>query len=48
MAVLGLPATQANAMVLWGEEGTRPMVAVFDPASLKVRATLRIRSLRGP
>ncbi len=47
MAAMGIPTTQANAMVLWGEEGTRPMVAVFDPESLKVRATLRIRSLSG-
>ena len=29
-------------MVLWGEEGTRPMLAVFDPESLKIRATLKI------
>jgi hypothetical protein len=47
MAAMGIPAAQANAMVLWGEEGTRPMVAVFDPESLKIRATLRIRSLSG-
>jgi hypothetical protein len=47
MAALGIPTTEANAIVLWGEEGTRPMVAVFDPGSLKVRATLRIRPLRG-
>jgi hypothetical protein len=42
MAALGISSTQANAMVLWGEEGTRPMVAVFDPESLKIRTMLRI------
>ncbi len=46
MTALGIPAAQANAMVLWGEEGTRPMVAVFDPQSLKVRAMLRVRPLQ--
>jgi hypothetical protein len=46
MAALGILATQANAMVLWGEEGTRPMLAVFDPESVKIRATLRIPGRR--
>jgi hypothetical protein len=46
MAALGILATQANAMVLWGEEGTRPMLAVFDPESLKIRATMKIPGRR--
>jgi hypothetical protein len=39
LAQLGLPADQANAMVLWG--GTRRVLAVFDLGTLKLRALIR-------
>ena len=38
IAKLGLPADQANAMVLWG--GSRRVLAVFDDRTLAVRALL--------
>ncbi len=37
---------QANAMVMWGQEGTRPLLTVFDPQSLQVRAMLRVHRQR--
>jgi hypothetical protein len=43
MAQLGMLPTQTNALVIWGEQGTRPLVAVFDPDSLKIRAFLNPR-----
>jgi len=39
LAQRGLPADQANAMVLWG--GSRRMVAVFDLKTLEILALLR-------
>ncbi|MGH8132694.1 MAG: hypothetical protein ACRETP_05610 [Steroidobacteraceae bacterium] len=36
---LGLPAGGANALVMWG--GSRRVLAVFDPATLRIRALLR-------
>lgn len=36
---LGLPADEANAMVMWG--GTRRVLAVFDLRTLEIRALLR-------
>jgi hypothetical protein len=38
MAQVGLPADQANSMVMWG--GSRRVVAVFDIKTLAVRALL--------
>ena len=46
MAAAGMPPTQANTMVLWGEQGTRPMLTVFDPQSLEIRAMLRVPGRR--
>ena len=40
MAQLGLAADQANAIVMWG--GTRRVVAVFDPGTLRLRALISI------
>jgi hypothetical protein len=42
MAARGVSTSEANSMMLWGQEGTRPMLAVFDPGSLKIRVTLKI------
>jgi hypothetical protein len=39
IAQLGLPADQANTMVMWG--GSRRVLAVFDLDTLKIRALLR-------
>jgi hypothetical protein len=36
---LGLPAGQANSMVMWG--GTRRVLAVFDLETLEIRALLK-------
>jgi hypothetical protein len=38
IAQLGLPADQANTMVLWG--GTRRVLAVFDLGTLGIRALI--------
>ena len=42
MVAKGISPAQPNAMVMWGEEGTRPLLTVFDPQSLEVRAMLRV------
>ena len=42
IASLGASPTQANAMVMWGLQGTRPMVLLFDPESLTIRAMLKV------
>lgn len=39
IARLGLPADQANAMVMWG--GSRRVLAVFDLGTLEIRALVR-------
>lgn len=39
LAQLGLPADQADAMVMWG--GTRRVLAVFDVGTLTLRALIR-------
>jgi hypothetical protein len=39
MAQLGLPADQANSMVMWG--GGRRVLAVFDLGTLELRALIR-------
>ncbi len=38
LPLLGLSPTQRNAMIMWGNG--KPLVAVFDPQSLKIRAIL--------
>lgn len=39
MAERGLAAEQANAMVMWG--GSRRVLAVFDPGTMRIRALIR-------
>lgn len=39
IARLGLPADQANAMVMWG--GSRRVLAVFDLGTLEIRAEIK-------
>jgi len=39
LAQLGLPADQADAMVMWG--GSRRVLAVFDLSTLEIRALLK-------
>ena len=46
LATSGIDPTQANAMVMWGQEGTLPLLTVFDPQSLQVRAMLRVHRQR--
>jgi hypothetical protein len=41
IARLGIATTQANSMVMWGLQGTRPMLVVFDPDSLEIRVILK-------
>ncbi|HEY2809342.1 MAG TPA: hypothetical protein VGI91_11160 [Steroidobacteraceae bacterium] len=43
MVASGMSPAQPNAMVMWGEEGSRPLLTVFDPQSLEVRAMLTVR-----
>ena len=48
VAALGMDSTQANGMVMWGQEGSLPLLTVFDPQySLWVRAMLEARSGTG-
>ncbi len=46
LAASGIDPEQANAMVMWGQEGTLPLLTVFDPQSLQVRAMLRVHRQR--
>src|SRR6266478_7773752 len=39
MSVQGLAADERNALILWG--GSRHVLAMFDPATLRIRAILK-------
>ncbi len=46
MARQNISSTHANAMVMWGEQGTLPLVVVFDPKSLEVQTMLKVPGRR--
>jgi hypothetical protein len=46
LAASGVDPAQANAMVMWGQEGTLPLLIVFDPQTLEVRTMLRVHRKR--
>ena len=41
MSAQGLAADQRNALVMWGGDGVLRLLAVFDPATLEIKAILR-------
>jgi hypothetical protein len=41
MAARGLPAEQANALILWAADGVKRLVVILDRETLQFRAILR-------
>ncbi len=41
MSAQGLAPDQPNTLIMWADDGVRRVVAVFDPASLKIKAILK-------
>lgn len=41
MVAAGLAPDQPNTLIMWGEGGVRRLIAVFDPATLKIEAILK-------
>lgn len=41
MSAEGLAPEQPNTLIMWGEDGVRRLLVVFDPATLKIQAILK-------
>lgn len=41
MSANGLASDEPNTLIMWGEDGVRRLIAVFDPATLKIKAILK-------
>jgi hypothetical protein len=41
MSARGLAPDQRNALIMWGDDGVRRLLAVFDPATLTIKAILK-------